>query len=484
MVGVLVWGLAWGLGILAGNLALANHAPMILAVLLCLLPIISWRAPGAGIVLMTVAALLFEQFPLGIADRLTESVPLFKSLSASAGLGGLYINPFEVMMATIIVTWIAKDTVEGRLFLPRGQLAVAVCLLALTIIIAEVHGLAAGGDYKISLWEVRPWLYLALIYLLATQLITRRSLLHGVLWTIVVTGGLKAVQAIYRYIVTRDVIPKPETLLEHEQAVFFGVFLALTLLLWLFRVRGRLRTVATALTPLVLYANMVNQRRTAWIILGAGIALALVLTWNRAVEQRRAVSIAAVVITVVLGAYLPLFWNSSGALAQPAQAVKSAVSPDPRDQSSDLYRIYENINLGLEIRHTTPFGAGFGRELVNTIPLPNLSKGDPFIIYIPHNQILYIWLRTGLLGVLAFWFFIGAAVVSACRLSRSADLACALFGAVTVCVLAAYLIEGWYDQGLTSFRIAIFLGCMLGCVEAAHRMSPQNVAGGRAGVTV
>ena len=482
MVGVLVVALSVLFGVLAGLLALSNHASLIMVLVWFLLPIVSWRLPAGGIVLMAATALIFEQFPLGIADRATEIVPLFKSFSASAGLGGLYINPVEVMMSTILLTWVVKGTVNGRLALPRGQLAGAVAVMALAVAIAEAHGLVSGGDFKISLWEVRPWLYLCLMYLLAAELTSNRALLSGILWTIVVTGGLKGGQAIYRYIVLRDVFPKPETLLEHEQAVFFGIFLTLTALLWLFNVRGRLRTVATVLAPIVLFGNMVNQRRTAWIILGVGIALALLLAWIRIPERRRSVNITAILLLLVSAAYLPLFWNSTSAMAEPAQAVKSAVSPGPRDQSSDIYRVYENYNLGVQIRQTTPFGAGFGRELINAVALPNLTKVDPFILYIPHNQILYIWLRTGLLGALAFWFFIGAAVVSACRLARVRDTDYSLLGALAVCALSAYLIEGWYDQGLTSFRVAIFMGCLLGSLEAAHRLNRQQLQKGVADV--
>ena len=481
-VGFLVVVLGPLFGLMAGQLALANHASLVMVLVWFLLPIVSWRLPAGGIVLLAATALLFEQFPLGIADRATEMVPLFKSFSASAGLGGLYVNPVEVMMSTILLTWVVRSTVEGRLSLPRGQLAAGVGLMALAVAMAEIHGLASGGDFKISLWEVRPWLYLSLMYLLAAELTTKRALLTGILWTLVVTGGLKGVQAIYRYIVLRDAFPKPETLLEHEEAVFFGLLLVLTLLLWLFNVRGRLRTVATLLAPLVLFANMVNQRRTAWIVLGVGIAVALALTWLRFPERRRSVNIAAVVLVLASAAYLPLFWNSTNAVGEPAQAVKSAISPGQRDQSSDLYRVYENYNLGVEIRQTTPLGAGFGRELVNTVHLPNLSKGDAFILYIPHNQILYIWLRTGIPGALAFWFLIGAAVVSAGRLARVRDPEYSLFGALVVCALSAYLIEGWYDQGLTSFRVAILMGCLLGSVEAAHRLTRQQLHPEVAGV--
>jgi len=38
----------------------------------------------------------------------------------------------------------------------------------------------------------------------------------------------------------------------------------------------------------------------------------------------------------------------------------------------------------------------------------------------------------------------------------------------------AWLVEGWLDQGITSFRIATLIGCLLGAVAAAHRMAARE----------
>ena len=37
--------------------------------------------------------------------------------------------------------------------------------------------------------------------------------------------------------------------------------------------------------------------------------------------------------------------------------------------------------------------------------------------------------------------------------------------------VAAYLIEGWYDQGLVSLRVSIVVGAALGTAEAARRLN-------------
>ena len=55
-----------------------------------------------------------------------------------------------------------------------------------------------------------------------------------------------------------------------------------------------------------------------------------------------------------------------------------------------------------------------GVHIPYAVPLPfDASTVDPLIIYIPHNSVLYVWLRTGLPGALAYWMLIGSATVLA-----------------------------------------------------------------------
>jgi O-antigen ligase len=163
-------------------------------------------------------------------------------------------------------------------------------------------------------------------------------------------------------------------------------------------------------------------------------------------------------------------------MAQPANAIRSAFDPTKRDASSDLYRVIENANLGIDIRADTPLGTGFGKQIATPIHLVDISNIDPFIVYEPHNTILYIWLRLGFPGAIAFWWMIGAATIAACRLARFSDPLIALVGTFAVVAISAYLIEGWFDQGLVGLRIAIVLGAVLGTMEATRKLAAERPA--------
>jgi O-antigen ligase len=155
--------------------------------------------------------------------------------------------------------------------------------------------------------------------------------------------------------------------------------------------------------------------------------------------------------------------------ARPAHAIWSNFRPDPRDASSNLYRQLENLNLGLDIRSSPVVGEGFGVPIPHPVYLFDASDIDPLINFVPHNNILYVWLRMGVFGVVAFWFTVGAAVVAACRLARHEDRRLALFGTLALGAVVAWLFQGWLDKGIVSFRIEILVGSLLGAVTVVLR---------------
>jgi O-Antigen ligase len=470
--------LAAAAGVAVGALGARGAAVALGAAAFLLLLILLWRVPAALVLVPVAMALVVEQIPLGLADRLTERVPLFRSLDTSAGLSGLHVSPAELTIASALLIWTVRGvaTRRRRAGSPTA-LGAGLGLLVALVLAALVRGLASGGVVNIAIDEVRPFVYMAVLYLPAAEVMRRPSRLWALLWVDVLATGFKGLQGSYRYLVLRDAVPAPEAILEHEEAVFFSLFILLTAGLWLFGIRGRLRRVATCLLPFVILADLANQRRAAWIVLTAGLVLLLACAWLRCAERRRMILGVAVASTVAAAVYLPVFWNSSSTIAQPARALSSAFTPSSRDQSSDLYRVVENVDLGIDIRQSTPVGLGFGRPIPHPVPLPDLTTVDPFIDYVPHNGILYVWLRTGVPGALAFWFVVGSAMVVACRVVRAGDRRVALMGAFGVWTVAAYVLEGWFDQGLMSSRIAFLVGCVLGCLTAASRLPARDGPG-------
>jgi hypothetical protein len=272
----------------------------------------------------------------------------------------------------------------------------------------------------------------------------------------------------------RHLRPRPDAVLAHEEAFFFGLFLVLTAALWLFGLRGRLRRWATRLAPLVIMADLANSRRTAWIVLGGGLATLSLIGLVCLPHRRRALTRIVVVAALGSAVYFPLYWNHTGSLAQPARALRAVSEPSARDASSDLYREQENANLRLNIKEGGLLGKGFGVPINYALPIADIRDIDPLITHIPHNGVLYVIMRMGVVGGTAFWCVVGFAIMTGCRLARSSNRLHGVIGAVTACAMVGYLLQGYNDQGFFFYRIAIAVGMLLGMCEVARRMDASE----------
>jgi len=459
-------------GRLVGSAAMSTNAFVLLIPLVPLFLVAVRRRPRLTVFVALACALLFEQYPYEISGHsgpFTAYVAAFRS-------NGMVLLPIELILILAVLVCLMKAAVAGSLELPRSAFSKALGAFLFLCFIGFFVGYSRGGDFNIALWEVRPFLLLATTYFITTILLKNRDSIRTVLWLIVICTGFKALMGTYMFFsFARAMNPRPESLLAHEESVFFGILVVLTVGLWVYGERGLLRRVATALLPFVIIATMANSRRTAWPIIMLGLVAFLTITWVTQPTKRRAVGPVLALLAVISAVYFPLYWNKTGGtVAQPARAVRSTVSPDARDESSNLYREQENANLELNIQGAGPLGTGFGRPIAYVLPIVDVSSFDPMIKFIPHNGGLWIWMRLGLQGEMMFWILLGTALIGAARLVRSVDPLIALMGSLTVAALIAYILQGYQDLGFANMRVAVVIGCLLGCVAAASRFDKQD----------
>lgn len=476
-------------GWLAGQLAAAGKGVDIVGLAIVLVPVAMWKRPQIAPLVLLAAALLIEQVAPGVSPTgvnepgvgtvvMTAHIPITSSIPLFRGIGSLHMEPVDLLLAAIFVIYLVKSLEWGPRWRPNSHVSVAVSALIGTMVLGLVVGISSHGDFRVALMEARPFVYLGSSYFLTAVLIRSRTTLHAALWMIVIVIGLKAVQGLYVFIQIRHVHPRPEAVLGHEEAYSFAIFIVLVAALWLFQVRGPLMKTATWLLPVVITADLANNRRAAWLLLGGGLITLLAVGYRSLPARRRVLGRTTVVVLAVSAVYLPAYWNKTGGLAQPARAIHSVISPDPRDASSDLYRIQENANLQYNIKkHGGLLGVGFGVPIDYALPIVNIKSIDPLIAYIPHNGVFYILMRMGLLGGIAMWSVIGTGIVAGCRLARAKDREIAVIGALVACALVAYALEGATDQGFFFYRIAFITGGLLGLAEAARRIARSGGRG-------
>jgi hypothetical protein len=453
-------------GLAAAQLALSGKVMFVVAFWVVLVPIAVWKRPTVAPVLVMTAALTIEQFPdLGNSRLigLTAHIPLFH------GLGGF--RPSDLLLVYLLAVYVARRGTAAVADAPSTPLARGIQALFAAVAFGILFGVGTGGVARVALTEARPFLYLVLAYLAVSTMATTAQAVHSVLWAMVLGSGFKAVQGLLLFLQVHHQVPRPEAVLGHEESLFFGLFVFLTLGLWLYDVRGRLRTTATYLLPIVFAGDLANGRRTAWLVLPVGLIVAIAVGAVSVPAKRRFLGRLALVLLVCGAVYFPLFWNKSGGFAQPARAFHSAVSPDPRDASSNLYRVQEDENLKFNVAMAPPLGRGFGHPIDYALPIVDIRDIDPYIVYIPHNGVWWVFLRLGPLGAAAFWAVIGLGTLAGARLAKTARGELAAVGLLLACAMPGYALLGYNDQGFFYYRVGFVIGALLGLAEAARRLN-------------
>ncbi|HEX2034416.1 MAG TPA: O-antigen ligase family protein [Chloroflexota bacterium] len=449
---------------------------------------IAWR-PRVGLYFAFVMVLLFEA---GNADQMMAPGAYFMGgLSSMVGLPGVIASPLELLLLLTFGFWLAKGVARRKLDFRGGRLQWPMIVFLVFLVAGLLRGVLSGGDLNIALWESRFLFYIVICYFLATNTIREPQHVRQLLALSLVAMGLWAIEGAYRRIALIDtglLGVVPEFAYAHETVVFLGVLILLIVAQQVFGASLWLRLCGLALLPVAIYTLLATERRAGYIaVMIAFLALSVVFLF----AKRKAFFLITVPVLIVVAIYLPHFWNDTSMLGQPARAVRSLREPDPRDAASNMYRELEKINVRYTIQANPVLGVGFGRQFLFVVGLPDLSWWA-FWHYEPHHNILWIWLKIGAGGFIAFFTLMGAALARAGHLARHLHAPEGRVAAVLALTsITASLVFSYVDLGLTAARIPVLLGTTIGALavldhlpwpaRAARPSSPAGGAGLRPG---
>ena len=451
-----------------------------------LTPILFWRFPSLILYVTLAAACLFEMFQMSFADSLTDRVPFFWNVNTiiavytHVNVKAVPLNLIEVFLLTAGICSVFRSVFTGTARLRGGVLLLPILIYLGFVTVGWVHGLVTGGDFKISLQEVRSQFYFLLTYLMAVNLIQERRQVGVVLWVSALCIGLKGVLYTFRRYVTLSGMPiTDQGVGSHEEAFFFDCFLVLLIVLAFCGAYKRLQWVMLSLLPFVVLGNIACNRRAGTAALAIVLPL-LFLAAHRALPgRRRLIAILAATFGVCVSIYYPLFQNSNSAFAQPARAIRSQFHPDARDAGSNASRDAENANL-METIHRSPLlGNGYGQRYLHIHFMWDISSLYGLEDYIPHNTILWIWERLGSVGFLAFWMMVSAIIILAGQTLRlpDADAQTKLIGLFAFCLIIMLMIFGLLDLQMSNYRDVLFAGVWFGILAAAPALAAPALAG-------
>lgn len=446
---------------------------LVLAALAVITPFV-WAKPIRGVYVLFAAAVTIEILPLGFPDSLTDNIPFFLNLNNS-GISGLSITPAEIVMVVALIGWWANYAAEPhKVLLPRGRIFAAYTVYMAVVLLAEFRGLVAGGTFNISLWELRPQVYGYILFVLTASLVRERRQLLWLGGIFLVGTSFKAILGFNRYVFTlhRD-IGNFDSILGHEGSYFLVLFLTAVACAVIWYRRRSLLVPLILMTPIVAFALLENRRRVG--ILALVVALAIVVVLGIGFERSVRVKLAVIsaVFALSFGAFVGLNWNKTdGLVGQIVRPVTSLFQPDPRDFSSNLYRQNENANLQYSFNQNRIFGIGFGSPMPVIFPLADISQSYPLWQYIPHNTLLWIGMRMGLLGFMAFFALIGMTILEGVhQVAMRNDSLLRATAVFALAALGAELIVAYGDLQLENYRNMIFMGTMIGLIDALPQIA-------------
>jgi O-antigen ligase len=446
--------------------------PFSLALLMLTLGVlVALARPAIGIYLMVFFTIVGD-------TSITSWYPFTKNFSSGESL--LYlsdqfiVSPLEVMMVAVVVGWLLQMLTHRSWVLHRGPLFRPLMVFTGFMILGLVYGLAKGGDSNVALWEIRAMLYLPVLYVVFTNLFRQRRDYERMFWCVMIAVFVDGVLA-YNYLdeLTAADRQSLESLVEHGATLPMNALFTLMLAAWMFKGSSTAKRVFLPLMAVpVVTVYLISERRAAIIgLIASVILLFVVLYWYR----RKVFWVIAPIFLVVSVGYLGAFWNSQSSLGAPALAAKSVLAPeqlDEKDQSSDLYRKVENANIVATIRANPLTGVGFGNKFDRPYPLPFIT---PFLLadYMPHNSILWIWMKAGIGGFVALVYLFGTALRAGGRAvaktagTPSMAITLASVGFVLAYLIFAYVDIAWDPQNIVVLALALALIDSVGRLDDA-----------------
>ncbi len=437
-----------------------------------------------GLMLFVGVVLLFDESPprgYGMSIIGREYFLNLKSLPLFKGVPPAVLSPLELHLLFVLLVWFLLILTRKRVFVTKVSGWGTALIFFSWLLISAIIGIAKGGDFLPALWEIRALFYLGVMFFFVPQIIQSKEQVRQLVWVIIAGVSFKLLQGLVRVANLGFSFGRRDELTSHEDPLFFISMFVLMSALYIFRVKGAQRFFLTLTFIPMLMVFLMAQRRATWAALGVSvIAFLMLLEWNQVVKFAKILLPFALAATI----YLVVFWNSpSGGIGHGAFLVRSSFSSSREEAGeryySNLYRKMEDYDLAQTVKRAPVMGIGFGNKYDQ--PLKLFRIPFPLAAYIPHNEIFWIFVKTGAIGFCLFWVFFYSHVFRAATLFRRIEdpYLKSLCAVIMIAVLGQVIVS-FYDLQLTYSRNMVYLGTLMGlypALERAHRQDttiPKN----------
>jgi hypothetical protein len=439
-----------------GNPA-AVLAPALAAVAVWLVLTLPIRLSALGVVFLLLISDYPPEIPysnLWVSPFNLMGKLLFTNLSTLTGIGPLRLPAIDMMVIGLLVLRAWRRSHHATIDVPGPPpvhaLNRALLLSVGAVLALDGIGVATGGEFNESLWQLRHLLLFPLCAFLFIGTLRGTEAELKTIARILLAGALvKALCGIYFiYFVLRPTGGFVEFTTSHSDTLLyvsvFGGFIAY------FFERPRWSTIRDNLwwMPIVFWGMVLNDRRLAYVSLGGSVLMIYLLQPNTWLK-RRLFQLALVTLPVA-ALYLSVGWGRGESIFQAAQIVRSLVEGEVKAAGAD-YRDIENADVISTWAAHPVVPLGFGHKFHEPIKLPDISKIMPTYQYHPHNQFLWMWAIGGVFGFTLMFLPWVVGLFLAARAHKFLRLPFERAAALTIiCLIIAQLNQVFGDMGTRS----------------------------------
>jgi hypothetical protein len=346
---------------------------------------------------------------------------------------------------TIRLSDLGTGGLERRPMRPYAQ----ACLYSFGAVAAwVVWGFIGGGNLNQAYWQIQKLIWFPCICVITSVAAVRPNGIRRLRSALLFAASVKAFEAVM-FKLTWVVPPGddfPAYVTTHSDSVLWATAMCILLAEWFEERSLAKRRRLVWLGALFAIAMVLNNRRTVYVAVAAGLFFVVAVA-HRPVKQQIARILSLAWPVFVLYVAVGLGTSTNSVVFKPVRMVESVVLQN--DTSSDT-RDIENGNLLITMRLRWFVGPGFGHEYVeNVVAYDVTQSGFKNYRYVPHNSYLGLWAFGGV-GFPALYFLPVVVGVYYAAQSRRTSSRPARRGAAAwaVCAVIAYLIQGWSDIGL------------------------------------
>lgn len=391
---------------------------------------------------------------------------------------GVNLTPTELVLVYAAIGLFVRLVFDDEVQFRPGTLFLPIMLLMTAVALASAVGISRGADMAVLRQEVRGLVLLPILYLLITHFVTSQQQVTRLMWTFVLGANVMAAESVYRYFTqvrngyTLDLSQSLAFAHENSLLSAAAIIVLLARLVWTRNIVPEWKCLALMVIPLA--AMLVMHRRAGMVALDGGVALLCVVLLR---EKVRTFLMVVPLAVLVFGAVLAVTWNNpggSGEFARSFRAATGSTEVSVRDQSSNIYREREALNIRMNIKADPLIGLGFGRPYTFYVPVSDLSADWPLWSSVPHNSVLWIWMDAGLFGFISLSVLFAAALCRSMQLLRISAAAMKPYAFACGATVLMFVMYSWVDLGLITPRTLILFGLALGGIGTLGVMTESE----------